>query len=314
MVEQVNTDEILYQIITDRRYISAMDCNGETVDLMVRSLTPIEKSRAEYIYKQAMRRAKRCKLPTEKQCMADAIRSGWWSKDKEQLIKLRTQEIDRIKTEQERHKKNKGKSIKYRTDRIIATKALNALLDEEASLSSHSAETHARTARANYVLSRITMNVDGDPRWKSHKDFLEEQDDKFLTSVVATFNKIGTFSEKEIRAVARYSGWSIMWNVAKKSGEVLFGKPTTEYSPEQSLLCFWAIMYDNVYESMDRPSDKVIEDDEALDKWFDDQKHKTKSTGSSSQSGDVFSGHTVGGANQQEEFVMVTTNAEAVIA
>ena len=112
MVEQVNTDEILYQIITDRRYVSATDCNGETVDLMVRSLTPTEKSRAEYIYRKAMRRARRCKLPTEKQCMADAIRSGYWSKDKEQLIKLRKQEIDKIKKEQERYKKNKGKSIK----------------------------------------------------------------------------------------------------------------------------------------------------------------------------------------------------------
>jgi len=310
MAEQVNTDEILYQIITDRRYLSAMDDNGETVDLMVRSLTPTERARAEFIYSRAMRKARRNKLPTEKQCMIDAISSGWWTKDKEKLIRLRYAELDRIEKEREHYKHNKGKQIKYRTARIVATKALNALLDEQASLCSHSAESYARTERANYVLSRITLSINGVPRWTTYEDFLQESCGGLLSSLVVAYNQIETFTEKQIRAVARNGSWSIMWNASKKCGDPLFNKSSTEYSSEQSLLCYWSLMYDSVYESMEKPSDKIIEDDKALDKWFIDQRKKTKTAKRASASDDVFQKHASGGASQQEEFVMVASEEE----
>ncbi len=310
--EQVNTDELLCQIITDRRYISAMGSNGVTVDLMVRSLTPTEKSRAEFIYKQAMRKARRNKLPTEKQCMTDAISSGWWTKDKEKLIRLREAEIIRIEKEREHYKHNKGKQIKYRTDRIIATKALDALLEEQASLCAHSAESYARTERANYVLSRITLTTEGIQWWKAYLDFLKEDDAAFLGSLVQAYNTLSTLTEQEIREIARSGGWSIMWNAAKKTGDSLFNKPSTDYSPEQALLCYWSLMYDSVYESMDRPLDRIIEDDVALDKWFLDQKKKSKTDrAKSAKTNDVFHGHKSTGATSQEEFVMVTSEEEA---
>jgi hypothetical protein len=310
MAEQVNTEEILYQIITDRRYLSATDDDGETVDLMVRSLTPTERARAEFIYNRAMRKARKNKLPTEKQCMIDAISSGWWTKDKEKLIRLRYAELDRIEKEREHYKHNKGKQIKYRTARIVATKALDALLEEQASLCAHSAESYARTERANYVLSRITLSVDGIPRWKTYEDFLQQSCGGLLNSLVAAYNKIEAFTEKQIRAVARSSGWSIMWNASKKCGDPLFNKSSTEYSSEQSLLCYWSLMYDSVYESMEKPDDKIIEDDKALDKWFIDQRKKTKATARASASDDVFRKHSPGGASQQEEFVMISSEEE----
>jgi len=224
--EQVNTDEFLHQIITDRRYISAIDDNGVTVDLMVRSLTPTEKSRAEFIYKQAMRKARKNKLPTRKQCMANAISSEWWTKDKEKLIRLREAELNRIEKERERTKHNKGKQIKYRTDKIIATKALKALLEEQASLCAHSAESYAETERANYVLSRITLRTEGEQVWEKYSDFLQEDDGILLGSLIGAYNELSILDEKKIRTVARSSGWSIMWSSSKKTGDPLFNKPT----------------------------------------------------------------------------------------
>jgi len=310
--EQVNTDEFLHQIITDRRYLSAMDDNGVTVDLMVRSLTPTEKSRAEFIYKQAMGKARKNKLPTRKQCMANAISSEWWTKDKEKLIRLREAELNRIEKERERTKHNKGKQIKYRTDRIIAEKALKTLLEEQASLCAHSAESYAETARANYVLGRITLTTEGEQFWEKYSDFLQEDDTAFLASLIVAYNALSILDEKKVRKVARSGGWSIMWSSSKKTGDPLFNKATCDYSPEQALLCYWSLMYDSVYESMDKPSDKVIENDAALDKWFQDQKIKSKSDrAKTAQSNDVFHGHKTHGASNQEEFVMVNTTEEA---
>ena len=278
---------------------------------MVRSLTPTEKSRAEFIYKQAMRKARSNKLPTEKQCMAAAISSGWWTKDKEKLIKLREAELNRIEKERERHAHNKGKQMKYRTDRIIAEKALQALLNEQANLCSHSAESYANSVRANYVLSRITLTTEDEQVWNTYIDFLNEGDSGFLSSLVSGYNALQILGEKEIRKVARSSSWSVMWSSTKKTGDVLFNKPTSNYSPEQALLCYWSLMYDSVYESMDKPSNKIIEDDAALDKWFEDQRKKTKSERAKAKTGDVLQGHKTGGASQQEEFIMTSNEEEA---
>ena len=58
-----------------------------------------------------------------------------------------------------------------------------------------------------------------------------------------------------------------MWNAGKIQGNI-FVKPSCELSSEQSSLCSYASMYDNVYESSDCPKDKVIQDDDCLDGWF----------------------------------------------
>ena len=43
---------------------------------------------------------------------------------------------------------------------------------------------------------------------------------------------------------------------------------------DQSLLCSFSILYDNVYESMECPSEEIINDDDCLDGWFIEQRRK----------------------------------------
>ena len=40
--------------------------------------------------------------------------------------------------------------------------------------------------------------------------------------------------------------------------------------------CYMVKVYDNVHESMDAPTDRVIEDDDMLDGWFKVQSRKRK--------------------------------------
>jgi DNA-binding GntR family transcriptional regulator len=47
-------------------------------------------------------------------------------------------------------------------------------------------------------------------------------------------------------------------------------------SVDQKNLLVWSRMYDNIQESMECPSDKVIEDDDALDGWFIEQRRKNE--------------------------------------
>jgi hypothetical protein len=128
----------------------------------------------------------------------------------------------------------------------------------------------------------MILKIDGSSLWPSYEDYLEERDATFITSIVTEANKLKPLAETEIRSVARLPSWSIMWQTAKK-GQRLFDRNSSEYSVEQTLLCYWAMMYDNVYESPDRPADKIIEDDEALDKWFEEQRKERKNRALSSK-------------------------------
>ncbi len=314
--DKVKADELLYQIITDRRCLSATDGTGNTVDLMVRSLNPLERIQADFIYQKAYRKAKRLKLLSEKQCMADAIQKGLWTKDKEKLIGLYKAEIKQLEKQRNLYAQstNKGKQIKFRNDIIKARKKLEKLQAEHESFTQHSLEGHANQVRANYVLSRMVLCGEAAHLWCTYNDFLDEKDSKFIASIVHAVNMLVFTSEENIRMVARHPMWSIMWGAAKTSGDRLFSRASTEYTNEQSLLCYWAMMYDSVYESMEKPPDSVIEDDEALDKWFEAQKDKREKDRKKSRAesgGDIFHGHSSTGASQQEQFIMVKTEEDA---
>ena len=284
---------------------------------MVRSLTPLERTQASFIYKQAWKKAKAAGLLSEKQCMADAIQKGLWTKDKEKLVGLYKAELKQLEKQKELFSQgatNKGKKHKLHMAYIKIRKKLEELEQEEELYTLNSLEGFANQTRANYVVGRMVLYEDGQPVWPTHNDFLEETDGKFITSIISGVNKLSPCTEKMIRRVARSPQWSITWGASKTSGDPLFGKPSTSYTSEQALLCYWAMMYDSVYESLERPSDKIIEDDEALDKWFEDQKRKRDKESNKrriGKQGDVFDGHSVGAAGRQEQFVMASNDEEA---
>lgn len=77
----------------------------------------------------------------------------------------------------------------------------------------------------------------------------------------------------EIRYIARNDPWRSMWNTAKKTGK-LFDFPATQFTKDQSLLCSFSSMYDNVHENPEAPDEAVIDDDDCLDGWFIEQRRK----------------------------------------
>jgi len=275
--EQVNREALLYQIITDRRYISATDSNGVTVDLMVRGLSPTEKTYSEFLYNKALNEARKRGALSKKQCMSDAIAKGLWTEEKERLIKIYEAEIKQIEKQRVLYSTspNKGKQIKFKNDLVKAKQKLDKLITERDSYTTHSYEGYAYQVQNGYIISCMILNIDDTQFWATYNDYLEYSDTVFLQSIIMGLNTLRNITEKEIRSIARSPTWSLMWQSAKK-GQQLFDKNTSEYSFEQSLLCYWAMMYDSVYESLERPSDKIIEDDEALDNWFVEQRKERK--------------------------------------
>ena len=81
-----------------------------------------------------------------------------------------------------------------------------------------------------------------------------------------------------MRMLAKSSLAKLEWSVAKSTpGNVrLFSDELKNWSPAQKYFVYWCSFYDRVYESMERPPDRVIKNDELLEMWLKKQEDKLK--------------------------------------
>ena len=113
-------------------------------------------------------------------------------------------------------------------------------------------------------------------------------------------------NQKLIRKISRSEPWRSIWLVQKSDS---IGKPATEWTDHQRILCSYSRMYDNVYESTECPADEVIEDDDILDGWFIKQRKEREEQKNSQSLDSNFNAHK--GKGTQEVFMMANNKEEA---
>jgi hypothetical protein len=147
-----------------------------------------------------------------------------------------------------------------------------------------SAEVKAEEERYDYYCRTCTYVHDGSQLyWETYIDFINDLDLDFkqnvLNSFVGFLNGIPT---EIVRYIARSNIWRIRYVTSLKTSEALFGIPTSDYSDDMLNLVFWSNYYQNIYEMMpdDRPSDSIIDDDDALDAYmnsfYEEKEKETK--------------------------------------
>ena len=161
-----------------------------------------------------------------------------------------------------------------------------------------SCEGAAEFARSSWIISKTVYNLDKTPYDCSEHSI----------SALLQFYNSNKISTEQFRFVARNDPWRSMWNVGKKQSGV-FEKPASELTKDQIALCSYSSMYDNVYESTESPSDKVIEDDDCLDGWFIHQKREYDKQKKKRQTEDLIKNPKI--ANSQEVFLMAKDQEEA---
>ncbi len=134
-----------------------------------------------------------------------------------------------------------------------------------------SAETKAEEDRALYLCSICTYYEDGFLVWPTYKIILKEQRLGFKDNILIHFLRFyGGIDTRIIRCIARNALWRIRYVTSQKVSDPLFGVPTSQYTNDMLNLAYWSNYYQNIYEMFpeDRPSDLVIEDDDALDAYM----------------------------------------------
>lgn len=193
------------------------------------------------------------------------------AKDEEQVNSLRS------KLEAQLILLSKTTKVKANADRIKGIikdlrEQISDIERKKYSKLAMSAETKAEEERASYLcwLCAYKLGVD-ELYWVSYEDFLNEIDLVFRSKTLTKFLKFyGGIDTKIIRYIARSSLWRIRYVTSQKVSESLFGVPTSQYTNDMLNLAYWSNFYQNIYEMLpeSRPSDLIIDDDEALDAFM----------------------------------------------
>jgi len=155
----------------------------------------------------------------------------------------------------------------------------------------------AEFARSAWIVENCTYRQDGSKfNWKNCS----------VSEVMGILSN-KTITSKEFRMIARNDPWRSQWSIGKTAGDV-FGKASVNLTSNQISLSSYSVMYDNVYESTERPNEKIIDDDVCLDGWFIEQKRKIEKQKKQQEVDALTKNSKI--SNSQEVFVMAS-NQEA---
>lgn len=276
---------LLNSILWGRRYINVEDSNEKTKLLIAKELELQDKIWIDFIYKQALANGKDKKLLPEAELAVFLDKCGVWTKKD-------AKDIQNLKISLARISKTLNEDISKREYQISTKlqKTLTTQLKKKEEIRSthfiNSLEIYANSQRVNASIFSYLYRDVNNKYWTTWEDFLDETDNIFIRNAANEIFKRDSLTIKQIRAIARSGNWRFRWAAYKTSGD-LFGKPLIELTNDQDTLVYWSQVYDAAYESMDRPAQSVIDDDDALDKWFEDQAKKRKTKETESGKGDI---------------------------
>lgn len=125
-----------------------------------------------------------------------------------------------------------------------------------------------------YVYKGATLN--SKPYFtQSFQEFLDAPHGNLVNRIIYECYHPKDITEKILRLVARNEPWRSMWLAAVKTGN-LFGRSASDLTDLQRALISWTCVYDNAFESMNPPSNEVIEDDALFDDWMLEQQQESE--------------------------------------
>ena len=124
-----------------------------------------------------------------------------------------------------------------------------------------------------------------------------------LSKLVKLYYLDSYIDENKIRVLARTDPWRLYWTASKDTGTQLFGHACVQMTDLQYALVTWSKVYDFAFDSMNRPSDDIIEDDDKFDIWYEEECDRLKKELGQKNVDKVVNKHGRQGYGMQEVFI-----------
>lgn len=260
-------EELLMEVISAKRLFEADEELYAT-----RSPTLKEQEVGRIFYTKMFRQCRQMGLPTRD----EMVERGVIPQEEKDEIENLTQLI-------KGHNKRRSMStdMKYKNDLAkemdsLQEKVHELMMDHE-SIFLHTAEAKAGDARTRYFISACTVGGDmlENPVWASYDEYMACMNIELLIQSRSSYitSRYG-LPETVLRALARHDGWKILWRSSKESNASPFDGSTSSWSDNQRKIVYWSDFYDSIYKHPECPDQHVIDNDESLQGWLNDQSAK----------------------------------------
>jgi hypothetical protein len=266
----MNIDKAINKILWGRALVKAAGSDGVEKTFTLRSLTLKEQNEIEFLRETIMEECKEEGILLEEEMLEFLHDATAWTYVEEDRIVELEREIRKLKHGLKQSEFNATKTRMLRRKLTKTEKEIGELLYNKSQFLSLTAESRAEELVRRYMIFMSATDKFGNQTWQTEDDFLASTDSQLVDMLTIRYIESHIMSEKDVREVARSGMWRFRW-AASKNGESLYGKPVSEWSDLQNNLVYWSQFYDYVYESLERPSQSIIDNDAALDAWSIEQ-------------------------------------------
>jgi len=237
--------------------------NGFTVKI----LTPTIEDELESceVYDRSYYEAMNDEIMTHEECLEWMMENELWTYEEDLKIKQITEEIENLKVNVYKKYNNGRLRESARIYLRAAEEGLKQLENKKNGYYGNTCEGIAQLDKSMFLIECCSY-VGGEKLDPNSLD-LNNLLNKYYSLIL---------KEADSREIARSEPWRSTWGLRETNTINLFSNRDRELSVDQKNLLIWSRMYDNIQESMECPSDKVIEDDDALDGWFIEQRRKNE--------------------------------------
>ena len=184
---------------------------------------------------------------------------GLWTEEDHKQLETAEKDIKTLKKEIYNHHRDDAMVANIRRLLNGAKKFKLKKDGEKSEFYYNTAENAARQMEMLSIIKAVT--------YQDNKRVIFDDEPVLPGELIAAYME-DMFAEDQIRELARTTPWMNLWNIKDNLKHPLFSMSDRELTTNQHALIVWSQTYDNIQESIDCPSDEVINDDDMLDGWF----------------------------------------------
>jgi hypothetical protein len=200
---------------------------------------------------------------TQKDAEMHLISTGYWSQVDEDRIKEIEQNLDNMKVDYFNNFYNSTTKEYIKRNIESQNKQYSDLHTKKHVFYDKTCDYIKQYSYTSYLLQKNAYIMDAGLASKKFN----------INTIYNKYSSVVYDMNSKIRSIAKSDEWKSRWFAAKNS---VFDNPTSSFTDLQYSIISWSNYYDNILQSMEKPSDEIIEDDIALDGWSIIQRRKRK--------------------------------------
>ena len=264
---------------------------------------------ADFVYEEVFNSDKYDGMLTREQAFLYLKKEGVWSEEDDKKIEDTSKLIEDIKVEMYKSLYNLAQLNSLRARLRATEKYLSFLYSVKYKLDELTLEYHAEKTKSDFLTAMCIFDLNNkkvynyDNYWDSSNLYVVKRFVSWLER-----NQISTNTYRELVRNEPFKG---IWSSKKTDA---FNAPSGILNDDQKRAIMYARMYDSVYESIEMPSEEVIDDNDMLDGWLI-SKHRERTKDRKQKEVDQLLNkkgvNKVGRGGGNEVFVLAQTRQEA---